>query len=293
MKRETISVYPLRTFGSHISDFWIRTVSSVLEDYPFMAYPHRPSYYMLIYIWKAIGELTIDNERVLLDEPKVVCVRPNAVFSLRIVNQASGYIVCFSDSFFSLRYNNNVLYRFQFLVQHTAAVCKVSDEKVETWNYFLHQVIEEFTAEMESSEDLLRSFLNILLHQLDRSFYRLSGKDDRSIKQAKMIQFEQLVEQYYSLHRNPSFYSEQLHITTNYLNKLCHEYHHTTSGNLIRARSIKEAQRLLHHTQLSVAEIAYELGFESASYFNTFYKKLSGLTPENFRKIKLSKHEKY
>ncbi|SFO53824.1 AraC-type DNA-binding protein [Chitinophaga sp. YR627] len=293
MKRETISVYPLSVFNAHISDFWIGTLSSVVEHYPFIECPHRPSYYMLIYIWKAVGELTIDNERILLDGPKVVCVRPNAVFSMRIVSQAAGYVVCFNDSFFSLRYNNNVLYRFQFLVQRTASVFRVSAEKAGTWDYFLNQVIDEFTAEMESSEDLLRSFLNILLHQLDRSFYRLSGKEEKSIKHAKMIRFEQLVEQYFVVHRNPSFYSEQLHITTNYLNKLCHEYCHTTSGNLIRARTIKEAQRLLHHTQLSVAEIAYEIGFESASYFNTFYKKETGVTPENFRKIKLSKHEKY
>jgi AraC-like DNA-binding protein len=74
-----------------------------------------------------------------------------------------------------------------------------------------------------------------------------------------------------------------LHISTNYLNRLCREYRGVTGGEIIRERVIIEAQRLLQYTTLSVAETAYKLGFESPSYFITFFKKNTGTTPEGFR----------
>jgi AraC-like DNA-binding protein len=44
-----------------------------------------------------------------------------------------------------------------------------------------------------------------------------------------------------------------------------------------------EARRLLFHSELSVKEIAFELGFEDASYFNRFFKRLSEQTPAQYR----------
>jgi AraC-like DNA-binding protein len=46
---------------------------------------------------------------------------------------------------------------------------------------------------------------------------------------------------------------------------------------------IVEAQRLLSHSALGVAQVAYELGFEDASYFGRYFHKYVGTTPEAYR----------
>jgi len=81
----------------------------------------------------------------------------------------------------------------------------------------------------------------------------------------------------------PSYYADLLHISPNYLNKICKEERGTTAGDMIRKRIAIEAERLLHYTSLSVSEIASKLGFNSASYFATFFKKQTGESPETFR----------
>ncbi|WPV66157.1 MULTISPECIES: helix-turn-helix domain-containing protein [unclassified Chitinophaga] len=287
--RESIPVYSLGTFGPDSNDFRIDRLSFLLQQYPFLEHLYRPSYYMLICIWEAVGWVTIDNEKINAEGPKVIFVKPNNICCLDLSNLATGFIVCFTDNFFSLRYNNNVLHRFAFMTQHASITTRISHEQTNKWDNLLQQILDEFENMLEGKNDLLRSYLNILLHELDRTIFKLPVKEEKNIKHAKIIRFEQLVEDNYAHHRHPSFYADQLHITTNYLNKLCHEFYHITSGSLIRARIVKEASRLLHHTSQSVAEIAYELGFESASYFNTFYKKETGMTPENFRKSKTFK----
>jgi AraC family transcriptional regulator, transcriptional activator of pobA len=57
-----------------------------------------------------------------------------------------------------------------------------------------------------------------------------------------------------------------------------------TPGTLIRERVLLEAKRLLLHTSLSVAEIAYQLLFKDPSYFNRFFRRAAGNTPAEFRK---------
>ena len=51
----------------------------------------------------------------------------------------------------------------------------------------------------------------------------------------------------------------------------------------ITERIVSEAKALLQHTAWNIADIAYALGFEYATYFNNFFKKLTGTNPKALR----------
>jgi AraC-like DNA-binding protein len=59
-----------------------------------------------------------------------------------------------------------------------------------------------------------------------------------------------------------------------------------TVTDMIQERIVMEAKRLLFHSDLSVKEIGYSLGFEDAAYFNRAFKKKAGTTPLEFRQQK-------
>lgn len=56
--------------------------------------------------------------------------------------------------------------------------------------------------------------------------------------------------------------------------------------NFIQKMLVLEAKVLLKETTQSVAEIAYQLSFEDAAYFNRFFKQNAGVTPISFRNNK-------
>ncbi len=56
-----------------------------------------------------------------------------------------------------------------------------------------------------------------------------------------------------------------------------------TVGDWVRERRALEARRLLAHTELTVAEVAYQIGFEDPSYFGRFFLKNGGVSPGKFR----------
>jgi AraC-like DNA-binding protein len=51
----------------------------------------------------------------------------------------------------------------------------------------------------------------------------------------------------------------------------------------ITERIVSEAKALLQHTAWNIADIAYALGFEYATYFNNFFKRLTGTNPKTLR----------
>ncbi|MBI2273450.1 MAG: helix-turn-helix domain-containing protein [Bacteroidetes bacterium] len=283
IKTSEIAVYHVSIFNTEKS-FWIGGLERILEHYPQLEHPHKQAFYMLLYVQDANGVVTLDNQIIRLDQQKVICIKPNSVFSLDINRNAKGDIICFTEAFFSLRYNNNVLYQFSFLKKDAESYIRLSERETDKWINLLQLMQYEFNGHHKGTEKVLRSYLNILLYDLDRSQHPHNRADKAKNKEDKIIAFERLVEDNFLHHKAPSFYAARLHITTNYLNKLCRDHRGLTGGEIIRKRVTIEAQRLLHYTSLSVAEVAHKLGFESPSYFITFFKKNTSITPESFRK---------
>ena len=131
--------------------------------------------------------------------------------------------------------------------------------------------------------------MNILLVQLERIYNPQKSAKVHNSKNEKVKEFEKLVDNYFRENKMPSFYAEKLNVTANYLNKICNKEAGKTAGDIIRKRIIIEAQRFLHYTNLSINEVAHDLGFENASYFITFLRNKHMLLLNNLEKMQVIK----
>lgn len=265
-------------------NFFIGPIDGLLKKYPLLEFPHQSSFYTLLVIEKGKGDVVIDNNRKQITDAQVIITKPNCITELIINSEAQGKIICFTEDFFSLRYNNNILHQFSFFngeMPSTIPVLKDHSDYLSTLLSFMHT---EFNNAHKVSINALRSYLNILLIELERIHGPLKTAQTSNPAREKIELFQKLIAKNFKTCKMPSDYAEMLNLSTNYLNKICKKTLGQTSGDLIRKQLILEAQRLLHYTNLSISEIAYELGFEHASYFITFFKKGTDLTPEKYRK---------
>jgi len=83
---------------------------------------------------------------------------------------------------------------------------------------------------------------------------------------------------------SPSDYAHQLNIHVNHLNKVLKETAGKTTKQLISERIALEARALLKHTNWTIDEISFCLGFDDSSHFIKFFKKSGQVTPKAFRK---------
>ncbi|MDD2983889.1 MAG: helix-turn-helix transcriptional regulator [Crocinitomicaceae bacterium] len=271
-------------FDEDSRHFWTDNLNGVLEKFPSLEFPHKQSFYILVFVETAEGVITIDNQKIRIDEAKVIIIPPGCINSIDINRQARGKIICFSENFFSLRYNNNTLYQFTFLQRGAKPFIRLNSEQLNKWKVLLEMLIDEFRQKRKESQKALRSYLNIILVELERLYKPTGFVKRKNIRYDKVQQFEDLIDKHYTTKKLPSAYADLLHVSPNYLNKICKEEKGQTAGDLIRKRIIIEAQRLLHYTYDTVSEIADQLGFVSVSYFVTFFKKNTGISPESFRK---------
>ncbi|MCF0048461.1 helix-turn-helix domain-containing protein [Dyadobacter sp. LJ53] len=96
--------------------------------------------------------------------------------------------------------------------------------------------------------------------------------------------FRKLVAEHFPEHKEVAYYANELHITPKYLSEVLQVELGKTAKTLIDEYVIMEAKSLLKQTSLSIQEICYWLGFEDASHFNKFFKKLTDTTPGEYRR---------
>lgn len=92
-----------------------------------------------------------------------------------------------------------------------------------------------------------------------------------------------ILEENYRRPEGVDFYAEKLFMTARNLNNICQHILQKSVSEIIETRKLIEAKNLLIHSDKTVAEIGYELGYSEKAYFTSVFKKKSGQTPTEFR----------
>jgi AraC family transcriptional activator of pobA len=98
---------------------------------------------------------------------------------------------------------------------------------------------------------------------------------------------KRMVEENFRRERQIGFYAGRLAMTSDRLNDHVKRATGVTAGHLIRQRVLTEAKRELVFSGRAIHEIAYELGFADPSHFARFFRKQTGMTPQDFRAAQL------
>ncbi len=265
------------------SDFQIEPFAAYLEKhYEHLHRPHRHSFYHMVLFTSGRGTHTVDFNRYEVQPFQVYCMTPGQVHSWHFTTVITGYVINFSDHFFrDFLLNPYYLERFPFF-------SGMGDHSVFQLPGILHKKITGLMEELlietaEGEPDRIRVLLLELFLLMSRD---VAGKKNQAIPEQKKVLLQhlrRLIDANYKLMRLPKEYADLLYITPNHLNALCQDLLGVTAGELIRNRVLLEAKRLLTNVNMTVAEIAYELNFQDNSYFNRFFKKYEGITPDTFR----------
>ncbi|NKI26993.1 helix-turn-helix domain-containing protein [Arenibacter sp. 6A1] len=145
----------------------------------------------------------------------------------------------------------------------------------------VYQLLEEEyqkeTINLVMLKALLKVFL-LKLIQLKEQHFTL-----QDINEKRVYEFMLLLEDNYQEKRNADFYADQLGISAKRLNQILKEKLDKTAVQIIHDRLIQEAKRQIIHSENTIKEIAYNLGFKDHSYFSRFFKTHAEQTPQQFQ----------
>ncbi len=101
---------------------------------------------------------------------------------------------------------------------------------------------------------------------------------------AILQRFRQLVELHYRERRSIAFYAKELGLSHDRLHAICTRTLERTPKALLQQRMMQEANLRLERSASSIQEIAAQLGFPDQTYFSHAYKRVTGLSPHEYRR---------
>lgn len=104
-----------------------------------------------------------------------------------------------------------------------------------------------------------------------------------SINEKRIYRFLLLLEDYYDTEKGVDFYADKLNLSAKRLNQILKQKTGKTINQILQERTLTEAKHLLFMGKMSIKEVAFTLGYQDASYFSRFFKKMTKLSPEEFR----------
>lgn len=121
-------------------------------------------------------------------------------------------------------------------------------------------------------------------------FSLIDNRKSRMIEQVKKIIIGLVRNEQEQPQQNLSaLLSEALHYDYNYLSNIFSEVEGTTIEKYLIAQKIERVKELLVYDELTLNEIAFQLGYSSTAHLSSQFKKVTGLTPSHFKQVKENK----
>jgi AraC family transcriptional regulator len=126
---------------------------------------------------------------------------------------------------------------------------------------------------------------------LNNGFELIDDKESKIIETIKTIVIEMVHHgKEKNIHINTSdVIANEVGMDYSYLSNLFSAVEGTTIEKFVISQKIERAKELLVYNEISLNEISYDLGYSSVQHLSNQFKKVTGLSPSHFKKIKKNK----
>jgi len=162
----------------------------------------------------------------------------------------------------------------------------LSDENLNRFTGLCHIMHREYKQEyidLKAISHLLNGFITMIDTQRKRII-----PVENTIKASQISAFNnflKILEENFRRDAGVTFYAEKMNMSERNLNIICRNNFQKSVSEIIETRKLIEAKHLLLHTDKSVSEIGYELGYNEKSYFTRVFHAKMDITPTRFREM--------
>lgn len=253
----------------------------------------RRDFYKIKLLRSGQGILSWADRRIELMQPALIFVNPQVPHSWqRLAGCPTGYACLFTEEFVTQQLAAGALADSPLFRVGSTPVLFPPAEVVDRLGNLFDQLLREIPSSYAHKYDLLRNYVQLLLHESLKLVPAVPNHSPGTAAAHLSARFMDLLARQFPLPspqharplKNANEFARSLSVHPNHLNKALKEATGQTTTAHIAAHLLREAKALLRHSDWSLDEISYCLGFEHASNFHTFFKKQTGQTPQRYRR---------
>lgn len=263
---------PVKVFRFNIED--VNKVASSTNE------PHIHNFEEILIGMEGSIEHFIDFETTIVDAPYVCFVSKGKVHRVKPIvkdGKCDVWVIRFSSEFTA-----EIIFQLYSAFHNSANIFW----PVERLTGRLPVLTEMMFKELKQSNpdfSVIRHLLNAVISIVLSEKQKQQTADISPNQNETFTNFLAILEDNYRRPLSVGFYAEKLFMSTRNLNLICQNILQQSVSEIIETRKLMEAKNLLTSTDKTIAEIAYELGYNENSYFSNVFKKKSGQTPGEFR----------
>lgn len=283
MDCKTLPVYCISHYPENQTNFfYISCLQELIKRSTGIEEAHGHSFFMLLWITEGSGTHRIDFTDYQVKANQLYFISPGQIHNWDLSSDTDGYVLFFEGSFFNSRFGTRLSqYPFFNSIFSNPLIQFPESNKLKA----LFEILFDEFSNIQQNAEVNLSLLHVILEISNRTF--IGANELGTTTNTKYIlEFETQLNNFFKENKNVGFYAEILNITPNHLNAICKKMYNKTASEIINEKVLIEIQRKLINTTISIKELCYELGFEDTSYFNRFFKKHIGITPQKYRLAK-------
>lgn len=232
------------------------------------------------------GKIKYGQQYYDFDDGTMSFFAPKQTFSIEgnSSQKAEGWMLVFHPDFLQSYPLAKRIKEYGFFSYSTNEALHLSDQE----EIVIYGIMQNLQQEIERmidnfTQDLVISHIDLLLNYCNR-FYNRQFITRKKVSNDLLTKFEEHLESY-TQDEKPTvqYFAEKLSVSPHYLNDMLKNTTGQTTQQHIQNKLIEKAKELLSTTNLSVSEIAYQLGFEYPQSFNKLFKNKTEMSPLEFR----------
>ena len=277
-------------------DSWLVKVFGAGEYQPSIyADPNRRDYYKILLVTEGCGQLSVGSCLYEINAPTVIFLHPQDIISWNVakLDRLTASAMYIRESAMQQATLKTLIDNCRFFEAGSSRIFPLSllTDRVVLADYFSR--LQTISAK-EGALEFLTGYLQLLLVEIrQRCPSRLGGVTVLTSTPIQIYQFFELLHketaQLSTAHpmriKTAKEFANELSIHPNYLNALVKKYTGQNISTQIRTRLVEESRTLLLQTNWTVKEISDTVGFSDPPNFTFFFKKYTGHTPVEYRRL--------
>jgi len=266
---------------------------SRLYQWEIVAHVHH-GLYQVLWVWDGVAEVALDGRQQILTGPAAIVIPPGVVHGFRFAPELDGLVLSFSAHFLVEGDFHGVGEAFRKLFFTPGVVTFAEKEGAASrLDALLRHLMLEFLLPASASAPVAGWLARAVVWKLAQAQAHAQAQAQNGSVQtgkahrhhALFSRFVLLVEEHFQDHWSVARYASQLGLSTPRLNRLCQHESGRSALEIVHERLTREACRRLTYVAAPAAMLAAELGFADPAYFSRFFKKRTGMSPQDWRAL--------
>jgi AraC-like DNA-binding protein len=250
--------------------------------------------YYSIALKRTNAKLRYGQQQYDFDEGVLAFIAPNQILSVvaedNHVIETTGWLLLFHPDFLWNTTLAKKITAYDFFGYQLSEALHLSDKEEAMLTAIIENINQEYHANIDKfSQDVIIAQLELLLTYSER-FYQRQFITRKISNHSVLDRLENMLSAYFKSDEvamkglpTVQYISSTLNISANYLSRLLKTLTGQSTQQFIHDKVIDVAKEKLSTTDLSVNEIAFELGFEHPQSFSKLFKSKTNFSPLGFR----------